>query len=86
MGCHDSCAECIGPTDYDCIECNSGYYKEYPEASFVGKCFEACAAKEFRGYDGTCYACFENCAECTGPSEDMCLSCESNFFLNPPGT
>ena len=85
LSCHASCAECVGPNDCDCLECGSGFYKKSPEATYVGKCFKECAAKEFRGYDGECYACFENCATCTNKTEDVCLTCETGFFLNPPG-
>ena len=53
MDCHALCAECIGPTEHECFACNTGYYKEFPEASFVGTCFEKCTVTtEFRGYDG----------------------------------
>ncbi|KAM9392081.1 extracellular matrix organizing protein FRAS1 [Pholidichthys leucotaenia] len=70
--CHESCSECRGPSQQECVSCSdiAALLKD-------GVCVLDCGAG-FYSQEGVCYACDPSCASCF-PDNPKCMSC-------PPGT
>ena len=76
--CHNSCRECRGSGERDCLSCSKGRYFTQSENMCTEKCppgfYESTAGKN-------CRKCrFENCEKCSG--ENRCLKCKGNFALS----
>uniref|UniRef100_A0A3Q3BPI3 Fraser extracellular matrix complex subunit 1 n=1 Tax=Haplochromis burtoni TaxID=8153 RepID=A0A3Q3BPI3_HAPBU len=70
--CHESCSECRGPSQQECVSCSDlvALLKD-------GACVLDCGAG-FYSREGVCHACDSSCASCF-PDNPKCMSC-------PPGT
>ncbi|CAK9782442.1 growth factor receptor domain-containing protein [Cutaneotrichosporon oleaginosum] len=64
--CDASCAACIGTATH-CTSCPSG-------AAWNGTCVAACPEATLL-VNGTCLACHPDCATCTSPAANSCLTC-----------
>ncbi|KAM7019160.1 LOW QUALITY PROTEIN: extracellular matrix organizing protein FRAS1 [Tautogolabrus adspersus] len=66
--CHESCSECDGPSQKDCVSCSNA-------AALLkdGRCVSDCG-DGFYSQDGVCYACDSSCASCF-PDNPKCKSC-----------
>uniref|UniRef100_UPI0037E879D7 extracellular matrix organizing protein FRAS1 n=1 Tax=Semicossyphus pulcher TaxID=241346 RepID=UPI0037E879D7 len=66
--CHDSCSDCSGPGQQDCVTCSD-------PASLLkdGRCVPDCGSG-FYSQEGSCYACDSSCASCF-PDNPKCMSC-----------
>ncbi|XP_006812277.1 proprotein convertase subtilisin/kexin type 5-like, partial [Saccoglossus kowalevskii] len=75
--CHDGCATCVGPSQYDCTSCNG---KKILEG---GKCVAHCLNSEYHDTrSGRCEACHSSCWECEGPAASQCTECNFHFFFD----
>ncbi|KAM9742832.1 extracellular matrix organizing protein FRAS1 isoform 2-T2 [Menidia menidia] len=72
MRCHESCSECRGPSQQECLSCSDLAYLLKD-----GECVSDCG-DGYYSQKGVCYACDSSCASCF-PDDPKCMSC-------PPGT
>lgn len=67
--CHESCAECFGPTENDCLSCRDPNKMKYPLLfGVMGTCKDPCAPGLYRPATSltTCMPCYYTCQTCTG--------------------
>ena len=72
---------CSGPTNKDCLQCNSFAYL-YEEACL---CIEGYAGLGCETYEGPCHPDCIHANGCTGPSETDCEVCKPNAHANSHG-
>lgn len=87
--CHESCAECHGPSDYNCLECPSETQAETCGSCWSTSyyCYECTEDSHCLGSEvcsgNTCLLCDSSCATCSGPNSTECTSCEKEMKVNP---
>ncbi|CAJ1069789.1 extracellular matrix protein FRAS1 [Xyrichtys novacula] len=73
--CDDSCSECSGPSQHDCVSCSN------PSALLKdGQCVPHCGSGYY-SQDGICFACDSSCASCF-PDNPNCMSCPQGTALH----
>ena len=78
--CHSSCKTCTGANYTQCISCNTGNYLQPNSTS----CMSSCPQGKFRNNQTlTCDSCDIACSACTGSTNNMCISCQGGFYLQP---
>ncbi|EAR98004.2 bowman-birk serine protease inhibitor family protein (macronuclear) [Tetrahymena thermophila SB210] len=81
--CNQSCATCLGPSEYDCITCNQNRIIDLQNSLIYGRCL--CKNGYFQNeLTQQCQKCNNSCASCAGNS-NFCTSCQQNAFLNSLG-
>ncbi|EAS04000.3 EGF-like domain protein (macronuclear) [Tetrahymena thermophila SB210] len=71
--CHYSCQSCVQDSQFDCLSCLSGQYRQYNSQS--KQC--ACQSGFYDSGQKVCKQCDPTCFTCSGPSNTNCLSCSS---------
>ncbi|CAD8119053.1 unnamed protein product [Paramecium sonneborni] len=73
LGCPFYCKSC--DSKYICKTCNDGYYLIQSSIKINSKSY----------IFQPCYPCQNNCATCTGPYGNICLTCQIGFVLQSGG-
>ncbi|CAD8106436.1 unnamed protein product [Paramecium primaurelia] len=73
FACPYDCKTC--DTRYTCSTCKDGYYLKQSQTTLNAKQYT------FK----PCYPCQSNCATCTGPNGNVCLSCSSGYVMQNGG-
>ena len=88
LACFERCATCNGPSQNDCVSCNSGFYK-YLDTTCVGECpagtFLDTSSQSCQGNSSLLLlminyffiACDTTCQTCSGPLNTNCVSCDT---------
>ena len=73
--CHETCEQCVGPTEADCLICADATKRIYPQIEgYPGQCVTPCLEHKF--WNGThCDDCDGTCDKCMGTGADKCISC-----------
>lgn len=80
--CNVSCRECTGPTNKDCISCQSTF-KITPDK----RCVDTCEEGTFESISGVCSNCFSTCRTCNRFGSRACLTCPTNrFYIRSVGS
>ena len=90
--CHETCAECEGPYETDCIKCNRGTEgadREIdildhtpPRYHYEMTCIEMCIDLFYEDdTTWTCNRCSDDCFNCKNTADD-CTSCYNPLFLD----
>ncbi|KAJ2927120.1 hypothetical protein H1R20_g10018, partial [Candolleomyces eurysporus] len=80
LKCHPDCQTCSGPSFNQCSTCPTSR----PVLSTVtgatsGRCLPTCNKNQyFDATTKTCQSCDGNCASCSGPGANSCLSCQNS--------
>ena len=84
LPCHETCAECVGPENGQCISCKDGF--ECHTSSFHSSLVE-CNCPDGTYYDGlpatdvnNCKPCHAKCGTCDGYSSSRCKTCAENSY------
>ena len=82
--CHSICSTCSYPgSNTNCTSCKFPYYLQ--PAS--GACLQSCPTSYYANKTTLkCTACDASCSSCTGSGPDACLSCNTNYYLQPHST
>lgn len=79
ISCDPSCLACNGPANNNCLSCINQTVYTFSH----GYCLrDICLINQY--FDGvllSCQNCSLNCASCSGPNSNNCLSCIENFIL-----
>ncbi|CAD8207029.1 unnamed protein product [Paramecium pentaurelia] len=73
FACPYDCKTC--DSRYTCSTCKDGYYLKQSQTTLNAKQYT------FK----PCYPCQSNCATCTGPNGNVCLSCSSGYVMQNGG-
>ena len=79
--CSEECSICYGPTDYQCLECNSkdGFIWADTKHS---KCVSGICEEGYYFYESNCVSCYKSCKSCKGLTSLDCIECKSGFREN----
>ena len=78
--CDASCAQCIDGTPTGCTACGAELILNPGTRS----CVAVCPAGLYASAQlGTCEACHSDCATCSGPGSNRCLTCTGSLFFTP---
>ena len=82
--CHETCAECVGPNDYECIKCTREAEGAEAEIRYHYEmtCIEMCYDLFYEDdTTWTCNQCSTDCLNCENTADD-CTSCYSPLLLD----
>ena len=87
VGCHPTCASCVGAGAMECTSCAASA-PLFLSASVqldgsqieVGSCLASCTSSGHYAEGGRCVPCHPDCATCTGSGADSCLSCDATSY------
>lgn len=74
--CHESCRDCYGPREDQCLSCPPSKYLQ------KGHCVSECLLGYYSNGDRVCVQCNENCMNCSGQTSPKCTSCLYDLFLH----
>jgi hypothetical protein len=84
LPCSPRCRTCTGPSQSDCVLCESGAALS-PSTASPGQCICVNQESYMVSYTGACLACHPSCLTCSGPAATDCLTCkpDATLFTSP---
>lgn len=83
VACNSACSTCFGPEANQCYSCNSNYFLQSSEST---TCLTSCDSSPNTWTDSVnrrCQPCDVSCMTCNGSGKTKCLSCNTNYLLQP---
>lgn len=79
--CHQSCLECSGPNENECMKC----YPFTKQSNGICSCYPGFFYESYQCFNdfpcSKCQICDSSCKECDGINATNCLSCNDGFYL-----
>ncbi|XP_064474371.1 furin-like protease 2 isoform X2 [Ornithodoros turicata] len=73
--CHETCQDCYGPNENQCLSCPPSKYL------YNGRCTSECLLAYYSSEDRVCIQCDKNCLNCSSSGSPKCTSCLFDLFL-----
>ena len=79
MKCNNACKTCYGPTNKECLECDSenGYTKVRDECKLI-----TCQDGTYMSNTAKCLPCHSSCSVCKGPNVTDCIIYNKNTVMS----
>ncbi|EAR97444.2 surface protein with EGF domain and furin-like repeat protein, putative, partial (macronuclear) [Tetrahymena thermophila SB210] len=77
--CDQTCLNCSGPSNENCLSCVSGLFFQQKSSS----CVQNCDQNQYRDSQNVCQLCHQSCAICQGAGPNNCLSCQLGLYMQP---
>ncbi|EAR90502.2 zinc finger lsd1 subclass family protein (macronuclear) [Tetrahymena thermophila SB210] len=78
QSCDKNCKTCNGQNSNNCLSCQAPLFYQASSST----CESSCNANQYKNdTNQSCSPCPSNCATCSGPNNNNCLSCSGNLFF-----